>query len=184
MQKAKYNNSSDEDLLLLWQQGSTAAFDTLFKRYMSPLCKYAHNNLKQGVLAEELVMDVMLRIWKTNGNIHCPAGFKSYILRALKNAILNHFRTTAPVILSWEELPPEEEAAAPLQSDFKILHAETRERYLAALSSLSHKKREVFMMSREESLTYKEIARQLNISVNTVENYMSASLSHVKEKMK
>ncbi len=43
------------------------------------------------MLAEEIVMDVLLRIWKTNGQIQCPAGFKAYILRALKNAILNHF---------------------------------------------------------------------------------------------
>ncbi len=52
--------------------------------------------------------------------------------------------------------------------DHKLLHDETRELYQAALSSLSEKKREVFILSREESLTYKEIARQLNISVNTV----------------
>ncbi|MGN6418089.1 MAG: RNA polymerase sigma factor [Pseudobacter sp.] len=182
--KAINHNSSDEDLLLQWQQGDVVAFDLIFKRYFIPLCKYAQNNLKQAMLAEELVMDVLLRIWKTGGNIHCPAGFRPYILRALKNAILNHFRGSMPPVISLEELPAGEEMPAATSPDHKLFYDEARERYLAAIASLSDKKREVFVLSREESLTYKEIARHLNISVNTVENYMSASLSQVKEKMK
>jgi RNA polymerase sigma-70 factor (family 1) len=185
MEKAKYHNSPDEDLLLLWQNGNATAFDELFRRYFKPLYRYAYNNLQQSMLAEEIVMDVLLRIWKTNGQIQCPAGFKPYILRALKNAILNHFRSVAPKIISWDDMASGEEIPAnSVSPDHKLLHDETRELYLAALSSLSEKKREVFILSREESLTYKEIARQLNISVNTVENYMSASLHQVKEKMK
>lgn len=39
------------------------------------------------MLAEEIVMDMMLRLWKTNGDINIPAGFRPNILRSLKNAI-------------------------------------------------------------------------------------------------
>lgn len=184
MDKAKNYNVLDEDLLLQWQNGSTVAYDALFGRYFQPLYQYALNNVKQSALAEELVMDVMLRIWKTNGQIECPAGFRPYILRALKNAIFNHFRSALPKIVSLEDVPANDEIAVASSPDHKLIHDETRDKYLAALSSLSDKKREVFILSREERLTYKEIARHLNISVNTVENYMSASLSHVKEKMK
>ena len=184
MQIEKKHNSSDEDLLLYWQKGDAKAFDEIFIRYFQPLHQYALNNLQNTMLAEELVMDVMLRIWKTNGNIHCPAGFKPYILRALKNAILNHFRASLPVIISWDDLPATQNISASTAPDHKLLHDETRDRYHAALNSLSEKKREVFILSREERLTYKEIARQLNISVNTVENYMAASLAQVKEQMK
>lgn len=184
MDKAKNHNSSDEDLLLHWKNGNLASYDALFRRYFQPLFQYAYNNLKQSVLAEELVMDVMLRIWKTNGQIECPAGFRPYVLRALKNALLNHFRSSIPPIVSLEEVPANEEIPGAASTDHKLIYDETRDKYLAALSSLPEKRRKVFMLSREESLTYKEIARHLNISVNTVENYMSASLSHVKEKMK
>lgn len=184
MQIEKKHNSSDEDLLLHWQNGDAKAFDEIFTRYFQPLHQYAFNNLHNAMLAEELVMDVMLRIWKTNGNIHCPAGFRPYILRALKNAIYNHFRTSMPVIISWEDMPAAAELPTSSSPDHKILYDETRTRYLEALASLSIKKREVFILSREESLSYKEIAHQLNISVNTVENYMATSLAHVKEKMK
>lgn len=183
MQIAKNYNSSDEDLLLLWRNGDLQAFDELFKRYFHPLHHYAIKNLRNAMLAEEIVMDVMLRIWKTNGVINSVPGFRPYILRALKNAILNHFRSSIPVIVSWDELPAGEEMSAATSPDHKLIHDETRQRYLDALSSLSAKKREVFILSREQSLSYKEIALQLNISVNTVENYIAASLAHLKEKM-
>ena len=180
---AKNYNSSDEELLLLWRNGDLQAFDELFRRYFQPLHHYATKNLRNAMLAEEIVMDVMLRIWKTNGAVNSPVGFRPYILRALKNAIFNHFRSAIPVIISLENLPVGEELPATTAPDHKLLHDETRERYLAALSSLSAKKREVFMLSREQSLSYKEIAHQLDISVNTVENYIAASLAHLKEKM-
>jgi RNA polymerase sigma-70 factor (family 1) len=183
MQIAKNYNSSDEDLLLLWRNGDLQAFDELFRRYFHSLHHYATKNLRNAMLAEEIVMDVMLRIWKTNGDISNSAGFRPYILRALKNAILNHFRASIPVIVPWEEIPAGEEMPAATSPDHKLIHDETRQRYMDALSSLSAKKREVFMLSREQSLSYKEIAHQLNISVNTVENYIAASLAHLREKM-
>lgn len=183
MQIARNYNSSDEDLLLLWRNGNPRAFDELFRRYFHPLHQYATKNLRNALLAEEIVMDVMLRIWKTNGAINTTPGFRPYILRALKNAILNHFRSSIPVIVSWHELPAGEEMPAATSPDHKLMLDETRKRYLDALSSLSAKKREVFILSREQSLSYKEIAHQLNISVNTVENYIAASLAHLKEKM-
>ncbi|ASZ09654.1 RNA polymerase sigma-70 factor [Chitinophaga pendula] len=183
MQMAINYNSPDDELLVLWRNGDLQAFDELFRRYFQPLHQYAVKNLRNAMLAEEIVMDVMLRIWNTNGAIHCPAGFKPYILRALKNAIFNHFRSSSPAIISWEELPAGQDIPTYNSPDHKLIHDETRELYLAALSSLSAKKREVFILSRDERLTYKEIAHQLNISVNTVENYIAASLAHMREKM-
>ena len=57
------------------------------------------------------------------------------------------------------------------------------ERYANALNCMPEGQREVFMMSREEQLTYKEIAQRLDISVKAVEKRMSGALKIVNEKM-
>lgn len=184
MVNTEYQYLTDQSLLSLWKEGDYKAFDTLFKRYYNGLVRYASKSIPDRMLVEELVMDVMMRVWKKSGQIATPPGFKAYILRALKNAILNHFRSGIPPIVSIEEHNEDLKLQTNISADSKILQEEIKEKYLAAVSTLSDKKKEVFILSREENLSYKEIAQVLNISVNTVENYMSASLSHVREKLK
>lgn len=168
--------TSDEVLLEQWRNGDAAAYDSLFKRYYTPLLNYALKNLKDDMVAEELVMDVMLRVWNKNGNISTPAGFRPYLLRSVKNAIFNHYRIKIPQLLGLDELPVN---ASPLSMapDELIHEAEISSIYEQVVSQLPEKRQRVFRMSREENLTYSEIASKLGLSINTVENYMSASLA-------
>ncbi|HEY5500096.1 MAG TPA: sigma-70 family RNA polymerase sigma factor, partial [Bacteroidales bacterium] len=53
-----------------------------------------------------------------------------------------------------------------------------------AIDSLPNRCREIFIMSRMDLLKYREIAAQLNISINTVENQMSIALHKLKIKLK
>lgn len=184
MDNLEYQNLTDEALLSLWRDGKIEAYDVLFKRYYSPLLKYANSNIKDQMAAEEIVMDVMVRIWHKNGQIDSPAGFKAYILRAVKNAIFNYFRSTIPISISIDNVGPDAhlKLAAP-DADARLRQKEIHKKYQTAMASLSEKKKEVFTMSREGNLSYKEIAEVLNISVNTVENYMAASLSHLRKKL-
>ncbi|RFZ95483.1 RNA polymerase sigma-70 factor [Mucilaginibacter conchicola] len=167
---------SDEQLLQQWRNGDTTAYDSLFKRYYIPLLHYAQKNLKDDMVAEELVMDVMLRVWKKDGDINAPAGFRPYLLRSVKNAIFNHYRIKIPELLSLDDMPL---SASPLsKAPDELMHEEEISSvYEKVVSQLPEKRQRVFRMSREENLTYSEIASKLGLSINTVENYMSASLA-------
>ncbi|MBE9586228.1 RNA polymerase sigma-70 factor [Mucilaginibacter sp. JRF] len=167
---------SDELLLQQWRNGDAAAYDTLFKRYYHPLLNYAQKNIKDEMVAEELVMDVMLRVWKKDGDINTPVGFRPYLLRSIKNAIYNHYRVKIPEFLNLDEMPGD---AFPLsKAPDELMHEEEISSvYEKVVSQLPEKRQRVFRMSREENLTYSEIAARLDLSINTVENYMSASLA-------
>lgn len=184
MLKRNYQNLQDDTLLDLWKTGNVKAYETLFLRYYDSLFAYVCGSIKNTMLAEELVMDVMMRVWQKGEQITTPPGFKAYLLRAIKNAVLNHFRKSVPDMLPIDQLPEHKALPAMSLADDKIRQEELAEEYAAAFSTLSDKKKEVFTLSRESNLTYKEIAQLLNISVNTVENYMSASLSQLREKLK
>lgn len=174
---------TDDILLTWWKNGDVKAYETLFFRYYESLFKYVNCSIKNNMLAEELVMDVMMRVWKNGTQITTPPGFKAYLLRSIKNAVANHYRTTLPLIVSIDALPENESWSSVADfADERLGHHEVEEKYSLALSSLSEKKREVFLLSREKKLTYKEIAHRLDISVNTVENYMSASIAELRKK--
>lgn len=184
MQKKDFQRSTDDVLLTLWKKGDVKAYETLFLRYYDSLFLYVCGSVKNTMLAEELVMDVMMRVWQKGDKITSPPGFKAYLLRSIKNAVLNYYRKSAPDILPIDELSDENAPPTSSLADDLVRHKELAEQYTVAFSSLSDKKKEVFTLSREKNLTYKEIAQLLGISLNTVENYMSASLSQLREKMK
>ena len=72
-------------------------------------------------------------------------------------------------------------------SDFKINSEhhlefnELKEKYENTLSNLPLSNREVFLMSRMEELTYKEIAQRLNVSIKTIEKRMSKTLNELRK---
>lgn len=180
----KIKDSPDAVLLEKHKNGSSAAFDLLFKRYYSALYRYALKNVKDTFVAEELVMDVMLGLWKKQGDISVETNLGPYLYRAVKNALYNHYRKK---ILATVQLDEQVETNM-LQSrpaDDALVYAQLEEIYREKLSQLSPARRKVFQMSREENKTYAEIASDMNLSVNTVENYMVAALSffrqHIKE---
>ena len=53
-----------------------------------------------------------------------------------------------------------------------------------SINSLPEKRREIFRLSREEGLKYREIAQKLNISIKTVEAQMGLAIKNLREKLK
>lgn len=159
------------------------AYNVLFKRYYRPLYGYALKNVKEHTVAEELCMDVMLGLWKKKGALEIENDLKAYLYRSIKNAIYNHYRKK---ILSTVPLEQVTEQASPVSppADHELQHRELENMYQQKLNKLSPQRRKVYQLSREENMSYAEIAKDMDLSVNTVENYMVASLHFFRQQLK
>jgi RNA polymerase sigma-70 factor (ECF subfamily) len=174
---------SDQQLLEKFQEGNAMAFNVLFKRYYSGLRGYALKNVKDFNVAEELCMDVMLGLWKQKGGIIIQTDLKPYLYRSIKNAIYNHYRKKALQTVSLDLLT-EEFKLTSQAADHELEVSELQAIYQQQLERLSPQRRRVYEMSRLENKSYLEIAEDLDLSVNTVENYMVASLNFFRESLK
>ncbi len=178
----KMKDLPDDLLLDKQRQGDAGAYNVLFKRYYDALYGYALKNVKDSFVAEELTMDVLLRLWQKKGEVEVTNDLKAYLFRSIKNAIYNHYRKK---ILA--TVPLEVETASTLTSvsaDDALQTKELEQFYVKKLAQLSPQRRQVFQMSREENMTYPEIAKNMNLSVNTVENYMVATLRFFRKEIK
>lgn len=173
----------DKILLEKYSQGNTSAYNVLFKRYYDPLYGYALKNVKESGVAEELTMDVMLGLWKTKGQVQVEDNLKAYLYRSVKNAIYNHYRKKILNTVSLE-MVSEDLNYTSRSADHELDSKELEKVYRQQLNLLSPQRRKVYEMSREENMTYSEIARNMDLSVNTVENYMVASLSFFRKQLK
>ncbi|HWW42181.1 RNA polymerase sigma-70 factor [Pedobacter sp.] len=173
----------DPILLKKYSEGNTSAYNVLFKKYFDALYGYALKNVKDRCAAEELVMDVMLSLWKKKGDIQVEQDLKAYLFRCIKNAIYNHYRRKILPTVSLE-LIPEDHGLTSKGADYDLDSKELEKIYREKLGQLSPQRRKVYEMSREEDKTYSEIAKDMDLSVNTVENYMVASLSFFRKHLK
>lgn len=172
-----FDDLTDKILVDKFREGDAKAYDVLFKRYYTTFYKYALKNVRDTFIAEELAMDVMLGLWKNKGNVYIDQDLQGYLYRATKNALYNHYRKKILATVSMDAVN-EETTASDVKSGYDSLQSSDLEKiYQQKLKELSPQRRKVYQMSREENKTYSEIAADLNLSVNTVENYMVASLS-------
>lgn len=160
------------------------AFRELFDLYSPGLLSYTVAVVKSRALAEEIVADVFVNLWKNRKNLVAIKNLTYYLYTANKNILLNHIskeKRFASISLdnieydgAYEYLNPEEICIgkANVSSILNII------------KSLPPKCQLIFRLAKEEGLTYKEISQLLNITPKTVENQMQIALKKIMEAMK
>lgn len=134
------------------------------------MCRFAARFLDSASHGEELVQDLFLWVWQRSPVIDESTPSRAYLYRAARNAALNRLRH-ARIEERWFDEQPLVEVEATPASDFD--HSELVDAVRAAVERLPKGCRLVYTMSRQEGLTYQEIAGALELSVKTVEAQMA-----------
>ena len=169
-----------------WLQNDEKAFEQVFYYYYPRLYRYAFRYLKNEFWAEEISMEVLARIWERKPAITHAETFENYLFTAARNRLINHWRRKIDGLLSLDSLPAEATDISGKNATISydpILSKELETLYHNSLSELAPQRRLVFLLHRNEHLTYKEIGQKLNISTKTVENHIGAALKQLRVTM-
>ena len=163
----------DERMLLRQiAKGDAKAFKAIFDTYRSRLYYYIFGFVKSGQVAEELVMDVFMKLWTGREMIAQIENFDGFLFRVAHNKTIDFLRSAAkdPNFreLLWEEMQLVSDAGA----DNVLISHEYEEKVREAIALLSPQRKKVYQLSREMDLTHEEIAIQLNLSKSTVNNHL------------
>jgi RNA polymerase sigma-70 factor (ECF subfamily) len=159
----------------LWLQDEEKAFEGVFNFYYPRLYRYAFRYLKNDFWAEELAMEVLGSVWEKKSFIR-PETFENYLFTAARNRLINQWQRKIDGLLSLDALPAEGAADA----WDPVISRELEVIYNDKLSELPPQRRLVFLLHRDEHLSYKEIAGKLDISPRTVENHIAAALKQLR----
>ncbi len=139
-----------------------------------PLCNYANSFLNDSTIAEDLVQDVFLHLWKNNESLELKGPVQNFLFSSVKNKVYEYARNRKAyqkVIKDMAELRDSEDYMSSESSKYMNL-----ERLSSLLRHLPPKCRNVFALNKFNGLTYAEIAEKEGISVKTVENHMMKAL--------
>ena len=164
------------------RNGDEKAFEKLFHRYYGHLCLHASQILQDENAAEEIVQDFFVKLWEKRDRLTIETSVKNYLFRSVKNQALNLIKhNKIKYIYAQSVLSDTSNNPADEESFYEINLAEKIEE---SILSLPEKRREIFRLSREDGLKYREIAEKLNISIKTVETQMSLAFKHLRKKLK
>lgn len=177
-----YTNLSDRELLeSCCQHDDLKAYNELVARYSPRLYVTCQLYLNDAFLAEEIALDILFWLWKKRHELTIPDNLSAYLHRAARNAVISQLRKQRRNIVETVADYTETAAVEYRMADYAVSCQEEEEQYQQLLSGLSSQRKEVFVLSREQGFSYKEIAQKTNLSLNTVENYMVAALKHFRK---
>lgn len=170
---------TEKELIILLKEGDEKAFTTLYRRYWSKVYNFSRLYLSSILEIEEVVQEVFVKVWESRSLLREDDNFKGFLFVITRNLVFNQFRrsfnenayklTVLSSIMPYYNLE-EELTAADLQEFIEKM-----------VKELPPRQQEVFNLSRNAHLTYKEISIHLNISEKTVERHINEALKFLKK---
>ncbi|MEL6942166.1 MAG: RNA polymerase sigma-70 factor, partial [Bacteroidota bacterium] len=175
------DTSTDRQLLAAIGEGDQEAFDTLFRQYYKYLITVAYGYVKDLELSKDLAQEVFLSLWKRKAKIQISYSVKAF----LRGAIINQCKTALRNQTLTDDLSNTEIAVASEENAQRSLElGELHQSIEAIIASMPERCRAVFLLSRRENLSHREIAEKLNIANKTIENQMTKALKMLRKGLK
>lgn len=157
--------------------------EKIFREHHKMLCKVAYALVKDKSVAEDIVQDVFLTLWRKRNQLLIDSNLKGYLYRAVSNSCLNYLQSYHKRNFKATESFDDKALGASFSHDtidFDHLNAAVER----AIDNLPPRCKVIFILCRVEGLKQQQIAETLKVSVKTVENQMGIALSKLRDELK
>lgn len=174
-------SKNEKALIRSITRGNELAFRTIYDQYFYKVSNYAFKLLHCVDDANEVAQDVFIKIWNKRNELDENKSLSALLFRITKFTSIDKIRQKQPY----------SSVSLNMLGDIAIgymennLHEEELNHiYQSILDKLPAKRRQIFIMSRENDLSHKEIAKQLNLSVKTIESHIGLALKQIRIELK
>lgn len=167
-------------LFLAIAAGHEPSFTTLYHQYYSRIFSTALQYCKVRSLAEDIAQQVFSIVWEKRASLATIENGESWLWTVTRNQTMNLLRkeSSRQTYITYIKEQFAYEEASPLQ---ELLNKQKGERIEQIINSLSPRQQQVYKLSRNEGMTYAEIARTLAVSPDTVKEYMVNALKTMRK---
>jgi len=171
---------SDAQILENLKKGDPSAYKQLFDRYYMPLSIYAFKYCDSFQLSEDIVQELFIKLWDEKIYLKLEGAVSPYLFKSVKNNTLKAIKKNSKYY--FEELESQINKLITNEIDTETIEAEEKRLY-KELEALPPKSKEVFKAIVLDNLKYKEVAKLLGISVNTVKTHYSRALKQLRNSL-
>ena len=154
-------------------------FEDLFELHFTKLMGFVFNYVRDEEVAKDIVHDAFLTLWSNRKRLNPVYPVKSYLFTLAQNCALNYLRHLRVVTGNEQTVTELLEAANEELDDYEKRVVRLEEK----LAQLPEKQREVLVKCVVEGKKYKEVAEELDITVNTVKTHITRALKFLRDEL-
>lgn len=164
-----------------------SAFNELFTTYKDRFVRFAQTYVCDAAISEDFVIDSLIYYWENRTRLGEDVNVPAYVLTTIKHKCLNYLQSqclhkdVTDEILSHEQWKLQTSIATLEACEpYELYSNEIQQIVNDTLKSLPQRTREIFLMSRVENISHKEIAKQLGMTTKGVEFHISKALKQLR----
>ncbi len=158
------------------------AFDDFFKNHSKLLRNYIYYKFGDLDQAEDIVQEAFIKLWNNCAKVSIDKA-KSYIYTVANNLSISNTRHEKVKFKHKNYITQRKTDINNESPEFIILEKEYMEQLKNAIADLTERQREVFLLSRIDKKTYREIAELSGVSIKTIEKLMHKALVSLRQKV-
>jgi len=152
----------------------------VFDQFHSKLYYYFFKKTRSEEMAEELVQLTFIKLWKFRHTLSVDLSFDAQLFTIATSTLIDYLRRQNALRKKIAAIPENAEALLNVTAEAADRNFEHSDYLRSVIKSLSPIRQKVFVLRRIYGYSYKEIARELSISVKTVEDHMVKALKHIR----
>ena len=158
-------------------------YELLFNEHYSRMVSYAFNFLKEQEASEEIVQEVFYQLWIKRDETEIKTAISSYLYRAVRNRCINLIKHLE-IRENYKQYNSQEIEKADAEFTDSLTVNELDSKIRRAIDNMPIQRKKIFLMSRYDEMTYKEIAVKMGLSKKTIENQMGKALQYLRDELK
>lgn len=171
----------DAKLIAGLKKGDHDSYEALFRKYYGKFVNFVDQVIKDRDAAGDIVQEAFIRVYSSRERLREDLSIENLLYVIVKRLMLNHLRSRVrheslsartdriliPDALGVEDVIIANEYASTVQS---------------VVARMPAQRRKVYLLSRQEGLSNREIAERMGLSIRTVDRHISLALSQIREK--
>lgn len=175
-------NDAEKELLRKINQCDDDAFREIYDKYWLSLLNAAYKRLQNLQDAEEVVQDVFINLYERRSVLEVRGSLEAYLHTAVRYKVYNKFRDWIQLNKIYK-IGNIEDSDHAVPAHHLVEFKDTEESFHKAVCKLPPKCKEVYLLSRNNELSNKQVAEKLGISINTVEKHIGRALQILRREM-
>lgn len=177
-----YKTQDDIKLVGLLKKGDELAFNEIYLRYWPLLFRHARRMLHDEDEALDIVQDIFTNLWTKSEDLFFTTSLSAYLYTSVRNKtinVINKGKLHKNYVNSLQEFINK----GTYETDDQIRYNEFATRIENEVNNLPPKMREIFKLRKDQGLSYKQIAQQLNLADETVKKQVYRALKTLRTRL-